>query len=176
LLNLETTGYSEGYRRFYFRDIQSITIRQTQHWLSGTAAVGVVGLACLGLAVAIPEIIARYIFGALGAAFGVALVLNLAAGPTCVCQVRTAVQVEVLPALNRVRRARRILEQVRPLIREAQGGLLTAGEVAVLAGQTQSVGGTERAAPAETGEPDRLERTDLTGYKSVPPEDANRTA
>jgi hypothetical protein len=36
---------------------------------------------------------------------------------------RTAVQIEELPSLNRIRRTRRVLDRVRPLIVAAQGPL-----------------------------------------------------
>ena len=54
------------------------------------------------------------------AAIGVCDVLF---GPTASCSLRTAVQVEQLSALNRVRRAQKVLEIVKPLITAAQGSL-----------------------------------------------------
>ena len=47
--------------------------------------------------------------------------VNLALGPACACQLRTAVQLEDLPSMVRLRRARKILDRLRPLITAAQG-------------------------------------------------------
>src|SRR5262249_26783390 len=54
----------------------------------------------------------------------VSFAINRALGPTCVVQIRTAVQSGVLlPSLSRVRRTQRILERIRPLIDAVQGTL-----------------------------------------------------
>lgn len=151
ILNLETNGYSETYRRFYFRDIHSITIRQTQRWLYVTVALACVAAVGLALAAGISEPVTRYIFAGVGGAFGLAAVLNAIPGPSCVCHVRTAVQSESLPALNRVRKAQRVIDRVLPLIEEAQGRL-TPDEVQALAtppapAQTQPVPESGALAP-----------------------------
>src|SRR5208283_5906459 len=45
LLFVECTGYTETYKRFYFRDIQAITIRKTTthavwNWITGVLTAG----------------------------------------------------------------------------------------------------------------------------------------
>ena len=53
LLLVTATGFSESYRRFYLRDIQSITARRTVAWEFGNGAFGfilfwmIIGLALL---------------------------------------------------------------------------------------------------------------------------------
>jgi hypothetical protein len=62
--------------------------------------------------------------------FLLGLIIHLLLGPTCVCHVQTAVQTEKLPSLKRLRKARKILNQLKPLIAAVQGEL-PAQELAV---------------------------------------------
>jgi hypothetical protein len=141
LLFVECTGYTESYKRFYFRDIQAITIRQTKLWWLWIALLalpfllfaiglsfGVVSIATQGLkSNDLPVMIA---LGIPAAFFLLFLILNFFWGPSCRVQLRTAVQTEELGSISRVRQARRILNRIRPLIVEAQGQL-TPEEVSV---------------------------------------------
>jgi hypothetical protein len=128
LLLAETTGYSETYKRFFFRDIQAFTIRKTKtrlvwNWVWGAllAISGLIiwaathdnaspwpALVCGGIALVI---------------FGIPLLLNTLFGPTCACQIRTAVQTEDLPSLSRVRKTQKVMNRIRPEIIGAQGQL-----------------------------------------------------
>ena len=74
--------------------------------------------ALLGLAVGGDGAVGLWIFAA---SWGLLLGLNVAAGATCACYVQTAVQVQRLHSLSRLRGARRILKQLNPLITAAQG-------------------------------------------------------
>jgi len=56
-----------------------------------------------------------------GGVAGLIFLINLLAGPTCVCQLKTAVHQEELPALRRLRQARKIIGRLQPLIEQAQG-------------------------------------------------------
>lgn len=123
VLRIDTTGYTETYKRFYFRDIQAIIIRKTEAWkilgLVFSALAGLFGL----IAIFGGDPIVAWIFGSMAAVFLLALILDLVAGPTCVSYLRTAVQTEELISLNRLRRARKTLERLRPSIAGAQGQL-----------------------------------------------------
>ena len=127
LLCVETNGFTETYKRFYFRDIQAIFIRRTirrktWNWILGTlAAMCVLAWSydlIFGSGVSAAGIVTGTIFTTL---FGVPLLINNLLGPTCVCRLRTAVQEDEVPALNRDKRFKKIMERVRPLIEEAQG-------------------------------------------------------
>ena len=122
LLQVSSSGYTETYRRFYFRDIQAITLRESMH---GKVWNGVWGfLACLPAIAAIQMTgPATVVWWGITGIFLLLLAINMARGPTCVCQVRTAVQTRPLPSLNRVRRANKVIAQLRPLIEAAQGTL-----------------------------------------------------
>ncbi|SPE60175.1 conserved hypothetical protein [Verrucomicrobia bacterium] len=126
VLSIDTNGYRESYKRFYFRDIQAVIIRQTDYGKIAGLALGVVA-GLLGLFAFLSghagHPVLAYIQGVVAALLAAILVLNLAGGPTCTCQLRTAVQVEELPSLGRLRRARRVLARLRPLIAQAQGEL-----------------------------------------------------
>lgn len=120
LLYVASMPVGERYKRFYFADIQSFTLRRTAKWL-WMAFVWVLLVALLVLPVMMAEEEAvRWTFGVLAACFLVLLIVHLAFGPSCIVSIRTAVQTERLPSLSRVRTARRVLARLRPLIEAAQ--------------------------------------------------------
>ena len=130
LLCVDTNGYTETYKRFYFRDIQAITIQESARrnvWNTILVLPAVVCLVFLFVnlfhANKLAVTIVWSIFTTL---FVVPFVINNFRGATCACQLRTAVQIEELPPLCRVRKTRRVLEKIRPLIVAAQGGELPA--------------------------------------------------
>jgi hypothetical protein len=126
LLLVASNGYSETYQRFYFRDIQVLWMRRTDNWKYWGLAWGVLAglFALFSLVTADVAIGYRLIFfGGPAFAFVAFLLLNLAAGPSCICHLRTAVQMVELSPLNRVPRARRAFDRLRPLIAAAQGEL-----------------------------------------------------
>ncbi len=126
LLRLDSSGFAETYKRFYFRDIQAIVIRQTDQWkiLGGLCAtIGAVMIVLAFVSMIGGSTVGAWIYGALAGCFLLISILTFAGGPSCTCQIRTAVQTEDLPPLNTVRRARKALEELRPLIVAAQGQL-----------------------------------------------------
>jgi hypothetical protein len=147
LLCIDTTGYTETYKRFYFRDIQAIVLRKTDRWKYWNLILG--GITALFALIALTwgrsEVVAAWFFGIVAGLFGLALVLNLAFGSTCVVFLRTAVQTEQLPSLSRLRRARKVLDRLRPLIAEAQGQL---GPEEIGARIQELAGATDAAASA----------------------------
>jgi|SRR5438093_3742162 len=123
LLSVRATGFSEEYKRFYFRDIQAFVIRKTSRRGILTALFALVAMAFALSALLISDPYWRG-FWAVLAGFGLLLsAVNWLAGPTCVCHVRTAVQTEQLPTLRRLRTARRVLAPLKQRIEEAQGPL-----------------------------------------------------
>jgi hypothetical protein len=129
LLQVEFAGFSEKYRRFYYRDIQAVLVQQTPlrrslGWLLGVPLLLCLGAWPLALAASGIDLVGVIVVVSVATAtFGIPFVLNLAAGPTCTCHVRTAVQFERLQAIRRLRTARRLIEQLKPAILEAQPGL-----------------------------------------------------
>ena len=120
LLQVCSYGYSEEYRRFYFRDIQAIVLRRTAFWLTAAAVCGVI--ACLGAWIWFHNDVAAKVMGAIiGIPFGLLFAVNLVLGPSCECRLLTAVQAEPLPSLSRLRSARKTIRTLLPRIQEAQG-------------------------------------------------------
>ena len=123
LLCIETEGYTEGYKRFYFRDIQAITLRRTiRAQVIGIISGSLTGVFALVTLVADANA-TKFTFGIFAGVCATPFILNLILGRTCACQLRTAVQTEDVPSLSRVRRTRKVMARLRPLIAAAQGQL-----------------------------------------------------
>ncbi|MCI0606203.1 hypothetical protein L0156_24720 [bacterium] len=130
LLHVINRGYSEEYRRFYYRDIQAILVRETSLGKTFSIILGIIaGVSLLFLALGwfvwrwetfalIPMGIAAFLWLVL-------FVVQIASGPTCICHLRTAVQFEQLPSLRRVRSARKAIAMLRQRVEAAQGPFAT---------------------------------------------------
>ncbi len=120
LLQVSSVTFSERYKRFYFRDIQAFIVVRTNEWIVITALFLLLALLLTGLAVGVGDSLGSIVLGSFAALLLViALIVGLR-GPSCRCLVRTAVQTEKLPSLNRLRRAEKILAELAPLIIAAQ--------------------------------------------------------
>jgi len=122
LLSVKSTWWSEEYRRFYFRDIQAIIILPTQTQSVLNVTFGLPAAICMVLVVT-QGAGWNILFGTLFMIFAGLLAYNLWRGPTAKCTIRTAVQTENLPSLNRLRLAEEVIQRIKPLIEEAQGRL-----------------------------------------------------
>jgi hypothetical protein len=129
LLSVDRVWFTEEYKRFYFRDIQAITVERTRSGLVSSSILGALAL------------VSAFIFwllsnndpssgpgflivgGITSGIFLILLAINFFRGPTCICRIRTAVQTESLPSLGRISSMRRALAIIKPLITEAQGAL-----------------------------------------------------
>jgi len=129
LLVVDWDGYREYYKRISFRDIQSVVICRTGQALATNLILGLATAGFLILGFTVGDEVGMTILLVLAGIFGLVLVGNLLQGPTCKCQLRTAVQTEDLHSLTRLRTALKALAQLRPLIVAAQGEL-TAGDIA----------------------------------------------
>jgi hypothetical protein len=113
-------GFTERYKRFYLSDIQAIIVRRTMHWLGGAATWGF--FAFCFLVIALTTHWNRF----LEIMVGICLLFtlrHLVRGPSCRTHIRTAVQIDALPMLKRVRKTNRILGRLFPLIEQAQGNI-----------------------------------------------------
>jgi hypothetical protein len=119
LLRESVYGISETYKRFYFRDVQAFIVRRSPRWIAWICVWTILSLLfffCWGTAD----------WRGWGWPFFSALcfvltMIQLARGPSCVTYLMTAVQRELLSSLNTVRKARRGLKRLVPLIQEKQG-------------------------------------------------------
>ncbi len=122
LLLLRSHNYYEDYKRFYFKDIQALLLRKTSEGRIFNLICGIlIGLCLLPTASLDKEI--ALIFWVMAAFFFLLLVINVLFGPTCACHLKTAVQTEKLAALGRLRKARKVINRLSPLIHAAQAGL-----------------------------------------------------
>jgi hypothetical protein len=121
LLLILRNGYTENYKRFYFRDIQAIIIRKTVTSLVGNIFLIILALGFFLWAADISDSVGRIVLALLGGFFLFLFLLSLWRGATCVTQIKTAVQTEQLAAWNRMRAARKGMAMIRPRLLEAQG-------------------------------------------------------
>src|SRR5215469_6093248 len=100
LLVVEFNGYTEKYRRFYFKDIQALIICKTKIGLIRAIVLGALGLFFGLLAVAMrDELVALCFMSGIALLLVVSAIADALYGPTALCSLRTAVQTEELPSL-----------------------------------------------------------------------------
>ncbi len=126
LLLVVSTGFSETYQRFYFRDIQSLVVADSGRFMLLLALAGC-GLLLCGVPAAITLFSGSSAFPWLLVPTIPTLIIflwNLALGRTCKVHIVTGVQTVPLPPLSRFRRTRRVFARIVPLIEAAQASLV----------------------------------------------------
>ncbi len=121
ILVVQTVGYSESYKRFFFADIQAIVVRKTAMGMVWNGVWGAIALLFTLIAIAVNDTVGSSVFGSIASLFLLSLIINAFIGPMCTCHVRTAVQTERLTAISRMSTARKVLDRIRPFITAAQG-------------------------------------------------------
>ena len=163
LLQVESAGgYSERYKRFYFRDIQAIYLYKTNTWLIVNLILGLLTGASLLWTLLVKDTGGIIVLSVITGVFGLFLLLNALRGPTCGCQLKTAVHFEELPSLGRRRNAEKVLARIRPLIESAQGSATAES----LASQYAALLANAHAAPAAPGQFSRVADPALRVYRS----------
>lgn len=138
LLSVINRGYSEDYKRFYFRDVRAIQIRRTGLYRFLNLTMGLLLLFCLTIQL-LAKIAwewsdaAQLVFASCTAIAALTLLLNFLLGPTCEVHLYTAVHTERLTALVRMRTAQKAMALLRARIESVQG-LLTHEEIQRVAG------------------------------------------
>lgn len=126
LLIVTQDGYTERYRRIYFRDIQAVLIRRTSTWIWVMVCL-ITTLIVLGILPITVGNTIGYWFGGINLAIWSAfLTFHLIAGPTCGCRLVTAVQNRDLPHLSRWKQASRLFDALQPEVNRAQGRIAEA--------------------------------------------------
>jgi uncharacterized integral membrane protein len=101
LLVVQSTGYTEDYKRIFYRDIRYVEVRRTQTQLfTGLVAALVPLLLAMLLLFNVPKV-AVVLFCS---PFLIWFLVNLALGPTCECYIATNVQALKIPTPRRVRK------------------------------------------------------------------------
>ena len=127
VLVARTASFREDYKRFYYNDIQALTLQRTSQGVVLNVGIGALSLMLfitLGVVfwggasvfdpVSIFTIIVTVVMLML-------LLWNVALGPTCECFLLTAVHAERLECLTRVRTAQKTFNLLRPIIETVQG-------------------------------------------------------
>ena len=110
---------TEEYRRFYFKDIQAITMHRTPAWKKLNILFTILfGGSILGALVS-PHGVDIFFLIVTGVVF-LSFLIHLIAGPTCECHIKTAVQKVKLTPLKRERKAKKVMEQLTVLTRREQ--------------------------------------------------------
>ena len=119
LLSVSTGPFWENYKRFYFQDIKSLILLETEtwkiwNWIFGLLAVcsGLIILTTGGKGLLFTVLVLAIIL--------VALAVNIIRGPSCTCYIETAVQKEKLVPLNRLKKAQKVMDTLKPKILEVQ--------------------------------------------------------
>ncbi len=120
LLAVESNGFTEDYKRFYFSDIQAIITRKTRRGTLSSIVLALLLACCLTGALLLGEETGIF-FWICSTIPLVVLLVNIFRGPTCICHIMTAVQEDQLPSLNRLRVARRVIGGLRQSIEKVQG-------------------------------------------------------
>ena len=150
LLQVSSVTFSERYKRFYFRDIQAFVVVRTNSWIVVIALFLILALLLTGLAVGVGDSVGSIVLGGFAAlSLVLALVVGLR-GPSCRCYVRTAVQTETLPSLNRLRRVDKVLAELKPLLDAAQGPMPVVENETLVAPISETPPGTETLPPEST--------------------------
>jgi hypothetical protein len=120
ILSIDSHRFSEEYKRYYFKDIQAIVVRQTTGSTAMSKAIDMVVaivLALLG--------VAAWRLQSIGAAAAAGVILSAflifkSLGPFCACHLITAVSSDRLPSLDLLRDAEKALGIIGPLVQQAQ--------------------------------------------------------
>src|SRR5262245_35519642 len=161
VLLVQTRGYTEYYRRFYFRDVQALLLRRTSAARNVSFALVAFLLIMIAAAAASGNAWPFWIVAAVPLA--TALLLHLLYGPSCVCHVRTAVETTELTALRRVRAASKTLARLRALVEDAQG-TMTTDEIVRAADATAGVTSEVAPPPVAAAPPPMPARVGLRGH------------
>ncbi len=154
LLLVQSTGVSETYRRFYFKDIQALNLVRQKgpsygKWIRLLLVLitGALCLVCWKNGAAPMDII----LGGLCLIGLFVTVRSFLKGPGCECWIYSSVQKEKLSPVNTMKTAQKFTDLIVPKIEAAQGRLLPAA----LAAGIQQVGGQQPAALLKHGKKDQ---------------------
>ncbi len=124
LMAVDTTVAGESYRRFYFKDIQAVIVRRTMSFSRRTLLLGLFFFfpALFGILGLIQDENNLFLLPVLLTAglLGVALLRHLWLGPTCAMHIQTTAGRELVPSVLRMCHARRIMDEIAPVIQAAQ--------------------------------------------------------
>ncbi len=119
LLMVKEVGCSEEYKRFYFKDIQAITIAWSRSYALWFFLLPLIAIMVSGMFWSAGGVNVLW-FTALP--FVLIWVIHLMRGPTCKCWIHTGINKVHLNMFPRVSQAKRFWQRIEPILTEAQGG------------------------------------------------------
>ena len=119
LLHIATGIFTEEYKRFYFRDIQSLIVHKSKSWLVWNFVLLSLALVSALIAVAIDGI-ERFAPGIIAILLVTIVLISFIRGPGCVCYIQTAVQKQKLRSISRINKAQKIMDSLKPIIHRYQ--------------------------------------------------------
>jgi hypothetical protein len=122
LLSVDSRSVSENYKRFYYRDIQAIIIRKIDHWKITNIILGSIS-GIFFLLMLLLEGGWSIFLGVVWSLSFVVFLYYLIWGANCETHIKTAVQIERLPAFYRLRSLSRAMILLIQRIENAQGRL-----------------------------------------------------
>ncbi len=136
LLYIRQHLYTESYRRFYFRDITALSLRETGRHVLYALIFLLCATICAVLAGVLYALDSSFylVWGVVFVLFLIALIFNWLAGPTCVFHVSTGLDTWELRRLRRLRAARGILERLAERVEQVQGRLSESARNTLLEG------------------------------------------
>ncbi|MFH1091232.1 MAG: hypothetical protein V1742_06650 [Pseudomonadota bacterium] len=151
LLAVSGRFFSEEYKRFYYEDIQAVIAHKTVLHLIYNVIYGLVIGLFIFLAYLTKDPSGYLILGFIAAWFFFFMSRNIWLGPTCLTRIQTAVQLELLPSLNRLSQVNKVLNILRPLLEQAQGRLRPEEMISALSGVNVAAPGPTRPLRHESG-------------------------
>jgi len=124
LLQVDSSRFSETYKRFYLRDIQTIIIRKTQRFVVPYYWLLIVAVASIALLIGLTPFRVWLFWSPVAVIAAVIVYLYVASMfQSCACHVVTRVNKVELKSLFRLRSAQQFVDIVAPRIIAAQGQL-----------------------------------------------------
>lgn len=118
LLSVRRTAFSEEYRRYYFNEIQAISVQYDPSKKGLTVDLIVTGLAVALIAtLAIKHLVAFIPLTTIATIIYLWVRLRR---PNCKTYIQTAANTDLVPALSRIRSTPKVFARIEPLIRESQ--------------------------------------------------------
>jgi hypothetical protein len=120
LLLVEQVVFVERYKRFYYTDIQYISVAKSGRSIGFTITFAILLIFSLPFFLGWQYPVLLGIAIVLTAIFGSLLVYNLMLGPSCLVQIKTATQLRRIPPLERVPTYEKQLVEIQKRILAAQ--------------------------------------------------------
>ena len=139
----------EGYKRFYFSDIQAIITRKTDvaKVQNSILAFFILFLAWL---VIVFEGGWSLFFATAAGVLLIVLFINLIRGPTCETRLLTAVQTEKMHSLRRLKNTLKVMDRLQPCIQKVQGVLTSEDLTQKPMGPVAVKGSADRMKPIDS--------------------------